>query len=185
MFSDQWGKIYNTGLYNIGSNSKKNVYKTIQFCFSFHKQLSIFRGFPGSSDGKESACGAGDPCSAPWLEKSLGEGNGNQLQYSCLENPMDEGAWQVTVHGVAKSWTRLSDFTFTSPLEKETATNSSILAWRIPGTEEPGGLPSMGSQRVGHGWNDLAAAAVGAWSNCYLGFIILFFHYWINSDFWN
>ena len=116
MFSDQWGKIYNTGLYNIGSNSKKNVYKTIQFCFSFHKQLSIFRGFPGSSDGKESACGAGDPCSAPWLEKSLGEGNGNQLQYSCLENPMDEGAWQVTVHGVAKSWAQLSDFTFTCSL---------------------------------------------------------------------
>ena len=78
--------------------------------------------------------------------------NGNPL-HSCLENPMDGGTWWATVHGVAKSWTRLSDFTFTfhfDALEKEMATHSSILAWRIPGTEEPGGLPSMGSYRVGH-----------------------------------
>ena len=71
----------------------------------------------------------------------------------CLENPMDGGAWWAVVHGVAKSRTRLSDFTFTFPfhaLEKEMATHSSVLAWRIPGTEEPGGLPSMRSQRVGH-----------------------------------
>ena len=91
-----------------------------------------------------------------------GEGNGNPLQYSCLENPMDGGAWWAAVHGVAKSQTRLSDFTFTfhlHALEKEMATHSSILAWRIPGTEEPGGLPSMGSHRVGHDWSDLAAAA--------------------------
>ena len=80
-----------------------------------------------------------------------GEGNGTPLQYSCLENPMDGGAWWAAVHGVAKSQTRLSDFTFHSPaLEKEMATHSSVLAWRIPGTEEPGGLPSMGSHRVGH-----------------------------------
>ena len=75
------------------------------------------------------------------------------LQYSCLENPMDGGAWKAAVHGVAKGWTRLSDFTFTfhfPALEKEMATHSSVLAWRIPGTEEPGGLPSMGSHRVGH-----------------------------------
>ena len=75
------------------------------------------------------------------------------LQYSCLENPMDGGAWKAAVHGVAKGWTRLSDFTFTfhfHALEKEMATHSSVLAWRIPGTEEPGGLPSMGSHRVGH-----------------------------------
>ena len=82
-----------------------------------------------------------------------GEGNGNPLQYSCLENPMDEGAWQAAVHGVAKSQARLSGFTFTfyfhTP-EKEMATHSSVLAWRIPGTEEPGGLPSMGSHRVVH-----------------------------------
>ena len=89
-----------------------------------------------------------------------GEGNGTPFQYSCLENPMDGGAWWASVHGVAESWTRLSDFTFTfylHALEKEMATHSSVLAWRIPGTGEPGGLPSMGSHRVGHDWRDLAA----------------------------
>ena len=82
-----------------------------------------------------------------------GEGNGTPLQYSCLENPMDRGAWWAAVHGVAKSQTRLSDFTFTShfhALEKEMATHSSVLAWRIPGTGEPGGLLSVGSHRVRH-----------------------------------
>ena len=71
----------------------------------------------------------------------------------CLENPMDRGAWEAAVHGVAKSRTRLSDFTFTfhfPALEKEMATHSSVLAWRIPGTGELGGLPSVGSHRVGH-----------------------------------
>ena len=84
---------------------------------------------------------------------ALREGSGTPLQYSCLENPMDRGAWQAAVHGVAKSRTRLSDFTFTfhfHALEKEMATHSSVLAWRILGMEEPGGLPSMGSHRVGH-----------------------------------
>ena len=83
----------------------------------------------------------------------IGEGNGTPLQYSCLENPMDGGAWWVAVHGVTKSRTRLSDFTFTfhfHALEKKMATHSSILAWRIPGTGEPGGLPSMGLHRIGH-----------------------------------
>ena len=83
----------------------------------------------------------------------IGEGNGTQLQYSCLENPMDRGAWWAAVHGVAKSQTRLSNFTFTfhlHALEKEMATHSSVLAWRIPGMGKPGGLPSMGSHRVGH-----------------------------------
>ena len=83
----------------------------------------------------------------------LEEGNGTSLQYSCLENSMGRGAWWAAVHGVAKSWTRLSDFTFTfhfHAMEKEMATHSSVLAWRIQGTEEPGGLPSMGSHRVGH-----------------------------------
>ena len=77
----------------------------------------------------------------------FGEGNGIPLQYSCLENPMDGGPWWATVHGVAKSRTRLSGFTFTfhfSALEKEMATHSSVLAWRIPGTGEPGGLLSIG-----------------------------------------
>ena len=75
------------------------------------------------------------------------------LQYACLENPMDGGAWWAAVHGVAKSQTWLSDFTFTfhfHALEEEMATHSSVLAWRIPGTGEPGGLLSMGSHRVGH-----------------------------------
>ena len=87
------------------------------------------------------------------LETLLGEGDGTPLQYSCLENPMDGGAWWAIVHGVAKSQTRLSDFTFTfhfHALEKAMATHSSSLAWKIPGTVEPGGLSSMGSQRVGH-----------------------------------
>ena len=68
-------------------------------------------GFLGSSDGKASACNAGDPGSIPRLGRSPGEGNGNPLQYSCLENSMDGGAWWATVHGVAKSWTQLSNFT--------------------------------------------------------------------------
>ena len=78
---------------------------------------------------------------------------GSPLQHSCLQNPMDRGAWWAAVHGVAKSQTRLSKFTFTfhfHALEKEMATHSSVLAWRIPGTGEPGGLPSMGSHRVRH-----------------------------------
>ena len=81
------------------------------------------------------------------------EGNGTPFQYSCLENPMDGGAWQAAVHGVMKSRTRLSDFPFTfhfHALEKEMATHSSVLAWRIPGTGEPSGLLSMGLHRVGH-----------------------------------
>ena len=123
--------------------------------------------FPGGSDGIVSVYNVGDPGSSP------GEGNGNPLQYYCLENPMDRGAWETTVYGVAKSWTRLSDFTFPfsgsdgnesacsagdlgsipgsgrSPGEGMT-THSSILAWRIPWTEKPGELQSMGLQTVRH-----------------------------------
>ena len=79
----------------------------------------------------------------------IGKGNGTPLQYSCLENPMDGGAWWAAVYGVTQSQTQLSTFTFTfhcHALEKEMATHSSVLAWRIPGTGEPGGPPSMGSQ---------------------------------------
>ena len=93
----------------------------------------------------------------------LGEGNGTPLQYSCLENPTDGGAWMAAVHGVAEGRTWLNDFTSTfhfHALEKEMATHSSVLAWRILGTGEPGGLPCMGSHRVGHDWSDLAAAAI-------------------------
>ena len=95
-------------------------------------------------------------------KEKFGEGKANPLQYSCLENSMDGGAWWAAVHGVAKSQTWLSDFTFTfhfHALEKETASHSSVLVWRIPGTGEPGGLPSMGLYRVGHDWSDLTAAA--------------------------
>ena len=98
------------------------------------------------------------------VTKESGEGNGT-LQYSCLENPMDWGAWKAVVHGIAEGQTQLSDFTFTfhcHALEKEMAARSSVLAWRIPGTGEPGGLRSMGSHRVGHDWSDLAAAAAAA-----------------------
>ena len=130
----------------------------------------MFLGFPSDSDGKESVCNAGDlglipglgrspedgngyPLQYSGLENSIRGGNGTPLQYSCLENPMDGGAWWAAVHGVTKSRTRLSDFTFTfhlHALEKEMATHSSVLAWRIPGMGEPVGLPSMGSHRVGH-----------------------------------
>ena len=99
------------------------------------------------------------------LGLGVGEGNGTPLQYSCLENPMDGGAWWAAVHGVAKSRTRLGDFTFTFhfyALEKEMPTHSSVLAWRIPGVADPGGLPSLGLHRVGHDSSDLAAAAVAA-----------------------
>ena len=116
------------------------------------------------------------------LGRSPGGGNGNPLQYSCLENPMDGGAWWATVHRVTKNQTRLSDFTFTftkaiswtslvaqtvkhlstmretrvqalgweDPLEKEMAIHSGTIAWKIPWTEKPDRLQSVGSQRVGH-----------------------------------
>ena len=87
------------------------------------------------------------------VRRALGEGSGTPLQYSCLESLMGGGAWWAAAHGVAQSRTRLSDFTFTfhfHALEKEMGTHSSVLAWRIPGTGEPGGLLSLGSHRVAH-----------------------------------
>ena len=83
----------------------------------------------------------------------FGVGNGTLFQCSCLENPVNGRAWWAAIHGVAKSRTQLSDFTFNfhfHVLEKEMATHSSVLPWRIPGKGEPRGLPSMGSHRVGH-----------------------------------
>ena len=113
-----------------------------------HKSIVKVEGFHS-----DSACNVGDLGLIPGLGRCHREGNSNLLQYSCLENPVDGGSWWATVHGVAKSRTRLSDFPFTfhfHALEKEMATHSSGLAWRIPGTGEPGGLPSLGSHRVGH-----------------------------------
>ena len=112
-----------------------------------------------------------------------GEGTGTPLQYSCLENPMDGGAWWAAVHGVTKSRTQLSDFTFTfhfHALEKEMATHSRVLAWRIRGMGEPGGLPSMGSHRVGHDWSDLAAAAVEWYTYIYI-YIYVYIYIWFNK----
>ena len=87
----------------------------------------------------------------------FGEGNGTPLQYSCLENPMDGGAWYAAAHGVAEL--DMTERLHFHALEKEMATHSSVLAWRVPVMAEPGGLPSMGSHRVRHDWSDLAAAA--------------------------
>ena len=118
-----------------------------------------------SLEVKASARNAGDLGSIPGWGRFPWRRKCNPLQYSCLENPMDGGAWWATVYRLAQSRTRLSDFTFTfdcHALEKEMATHSSVLAWRIPGMAEPGGLPSMGSHTVGHDWNDLAVAA--AWN---------------------
>ena len=97
-----------------------------------------------------------------YYTRLTGEGNGTPPQYSCLENPMNGGAWKAAVHGVTEGRTRLSNFTFTfhfHALEKEMATHSSVFAWRIPGIGKPSGLPSIGSHRVRHDWSDLAAAA--------------------------
>ena len=117
-------------------------------------------GLPTWRSGKEFACQCRRCGFDPW--GSEGE-DGNLLQYSCLGNATDRGAWQAAVHGVSKSQTRLSNFPFTfhfHALEKEMATHSSVLAWRIPGTGECGGLPSMGWHRVGHGLKRLSSSAI-------------------------
>ena len=110
------------------------------------------------------------------LSSLFGEGNGTPLQYSCLEDPMDGGAWKAAVHEVTEGRTWLSDFPFTfhfHALEKEMSTHSSVLAWRIPGTGDPGGLPSMGLHRVGHDWTDLAVAVYVVKSIIFIVFFML------------
>ena len=134
----------------------QSVSSVAQSCLTFCDPIdcSFFCDFPGGSEVKASAWNAGDLGSIPGSGRSPGEGNGNQLQFSCLENPMDGGAWWATVHG-SQSRTRLSDFTLLCLpqrlwSEKAMAPHSSTLAWKIPWMEEPGRLQSMGSLRVGH-----------------------------------
>ena len=102
-----------SGILDLGSEF--GTFLTKLSCLSFGYCLG---GFPGGSEVKESASNAGDLGSIPGSGRSPGEGNGNPLQYSCLENPMDGVAWWATVHGVAKSRTRLSDLTFTFTFNK-------------------------------------------------------------------
>ena len=114
------------------------------------RELLLGLGVLYTQDKKQSIDSMQSLSSYQWY---FSENNGTPLQCSCLENPMDRGAWWAAVHGVVKSRTRLSDFPFTFHFhasEKEMATHFSILAWRIPGTEEPGALLSMVSHRVGH-----------------------------------
>ena len=113
----------------------------------------------------------------PFSLSCIGEGNGNPLQCSCLENPRDGGAGWAAVYGVGQSWTRLKRLSSSSSssqsLEKALAPHSSVLVWRIPGRGVPGGLPSMGSHRVGHDWSDLAAAATATLVLAQLTFLIM------------
>ena len=129
---------------------------------------------PGKSHGQRSLVGCSqwgheESDTTEWLHfhfslSCIGEGNGNPLQCFCPENPRDGDSGALLSMG-SQSQTWLSDFTFTfhfHALEKEMATHSSVLAWRIPGMGEPGGLPSLGSHRVGHDWSDLTAATATA-----------------------
>ena len=138
--------------------------------YIFHLFLGPPLSYFGGSDSKASVYNARDLGSSPGLGRSPGEGNGNPLQYYCLENPMDRGAWWAAVHGVAKSQTWLSDFTFTLSYFKwyllenvyciyikiQLILSNSTFAWKIPWTEEPDRLPSMGLHRVWHYLSDLA-----------------------------
>ena len=136
---------------------KKVTWDTCIPHVSFKKTITTqwwtYWDFPGGSDGKESACNAGDPSLILGSGRSPGEGNGNQLQYSCLENPMDRGAWRATVFTV-KPVFQSPLFAWDRPqiVEKAMAPHSSTLTWKIPWMEEPGKLQSMGSLRVGHNW---------------------------------
>ena len=121
-------------------------------------------GFPDSSEDKASACNAGDLGLIPGSGRSPGEGNGNPLQYSCLENPMDGGAWWSTVHGVTKSWTRLSDFTFTLNLverkKRKSEVSQSCPTLCDPWTVDHQAPPSMGFSRQEY-WSGLPFPSPG------------------------
>ena len=118
------------GVFEINRSSNDKMYKIYPHTHTHthtHIYIPTLVGFPGGSEVKASACKAGDMGSVPGSGRSPGEGNGNPLQYSCLENPIDRGPWWATVHGVAKSQTRLSDFTFTFIPTHLSACNDSIL----------------------------------------------------------
>ena len=144
----EWGAIAFSGIYTILSqpeNFNSLLSITALYKIGLNELLVKFKVNPISGSFPHDICVFCGNC--PSL------GNGTPLQYSCLETPMDGGAFKAAVHGVTEGRTRLSDFTFTfhfHALEKEMATYSSVLTWRIPGTGEPGGLLSMGSHRVGH-----------------------------------
>ena len=103
-----------------------------------HFRVTPATSFPGGSDGKESACSVGNTGSIPGLGRSPGEGNGKPLQYSCLENPMGGEAWQSTAHGVPKSWTQLSDFTFTFQPPDQKERKSDSLSPKVPSIPQTG-----------------------------------------------
>ena len=131
----------------------------LEFSNSYHTRSSFVQLKMSRNGGKKKKSKSWQSPICLMKDKYPGFSTGTPLQYSCLENPMDGGAWKAAVHGVAEGWTWLSDFTFAfhfHALEKEMATHSSVLAWRLPGMGKPGGLPSMGSHRVGHDWSDLA-----------------------------
>ena len=98
-------KLLRVNIYCVEETKFRHLFQTYYRFFAITKLNKVSQGFPGSSDGKAFAYNAGDPGSIPGLGRSPGEGNGNPLQYSCLEKLMDGGAWWATVHGVAKSWT--------------------------------------------------------------------------------
>ena len=134
-------------VYNLATERMNDAYNPLPLEPPSHPSRSS-----QSAELSSLCCAAAPHClSVLHMVIVYGEGNGTPLQYSCLENPMDGGAWWAAVHGVAMSRTRLSDFTLTfHALEKEMATHSSVLAWRIPGMGEPGGLPSLGLHGVRH-----------------------------------
>ena len=110
-----WNPLLFSSNFSLTSNGKKPwillfTYSLSKYLITIYYEPCILLDFPGSSDGKVFVYNVGDLGSSPGLGRSPGEGNGDPLQYCCLENPMDRGAWQATVYGVAKSWTRLSDF---------------------------------------------------------------------------